>query len=477
LKSYQDLQKANAEGNTMEFVYSAIVDHKTSELYREAHDAYEYYKKRNPTIVNFQKLLYEVTGRVVPDNYSSNYKFRNAFFPKFIKQENAYLLGNGVTFNEDKTKDALGGDDFDSVLLKAGIASLWGAVSYGFYDNGKVTVFDALEFAPLLDEETGALRAGVRFWQLDITKPLRATLYEEDGFTDYMWKDGHAEILREKRPYILRVATSPVDGVEILDGRNYPTFPIVPLWGNEEHQSELVGLREKIDGYDLIQSGFANNVDDASIIYWTLQNAGGMDDIDMTNFVKRLREMHIAAVDESGVTAEPHTPNLPTEARKAILSELKETLYSDAMAIDPTKIGGSGITNVAIKASYADLDLKCDGFEACVTDFIRGLLAIVEIEDSPTYKRNMIVNSQEETTQVLAAAQYLDDETVLRHLPFITPDEIDRIVEAKVEEEEDRYAQMQEVNNNADGRGEDMDGQTPGGDGEGTDGDLSNSGV
>ena len=63
------------------------------------------------------------------------------------------------------------------------------------------------------------------------------------------------------------------DGTEILDGENYPGFPIVPLWANREHQSELTGLREKIDGYDLIQSGLANTIDEASMIYWRVKNA------------------------------------------------------------------------------------------------------------------------------------------------------------------------------------------------------------
>lgn len=445
MRTYQDLVKANEQNKTLEFVRGAIMEHKASEMYQDACDAYEYLRKRNTTIIQFQKLLYDISGQVVPDNISSNYKLRNNFFPKFIKQENAYLLGNGVTFEDDKTKEALGGDAFDRQLMKAGLAALWGAVSFCYYNNNKVDVFNVKEFVPLIDEETGALRAGIRFWQIDTSKPLRATLYEEDGTTEYMWKPDEEEaiVLQEKRPYILRVATSPVDGVEILDGRNYPSFPIVPLWANEERQSELVGLREKIDCYDLIQSGFADNVDDASIIYWTIQNAGGMDDIDLAEFVKKLRTVHAAVVDDNGAHAESHAPQYPTEARKAMLEELKQSLYSDAMAIDPSKIANSGVTNVAIRCSYADLDLKCDEFENCVSDCIAGLLAIVGIEDSPTYKRSMITNMLEDTQMVLQAAQYLDDETVLKHIPFITVDEIADIMERKEQEEADRYADME----------------------------------
>ena len=73
-------------------------------------------------------------------------------------------------------------------------------------------------------------------------------------------------MLKEKRNYILHIATSEIDGTEIYDGENYPTFPIIPLWCNQNHQSELIGIREAIDSYDLIKSGFANDLDQASMI-------------------------------------------------------------------------------------------------------------------------------------------------------------------------------------------------------------------
>ena len=55
-----------------------------------------------------------------------------------------------------------------------------GAV-YGFWNLDHVDYFKATEFVPLYDEETGALMAGIRFWQISENKPLRATLYEEHG--------------------------------------------------------------------------------------------------------------------------------------------------------------------------------------------------------------------------------------------------------------------------------------------------------
>lgn len=452
MMTYEDLREVIEKNNDVEktaFVIAAISDYKVSDDYKEAEVAYEYFCRRNTTIVNYKKLLYTLSGEAVPDNFSANYKFCNAFFQVFVEQENSYLLGNGVTFGKDGTKEKLGGDSFDNKLMELGEYALWGAVAYGFYNLDHIDTFKATEFVPLIGEEDGALHAGIRFWQIDDTKPLRATLYEEDGYTDYIWRlnsRGETEegtILHEKRPYVQIVAKSDADGEEILDGRNYPGFPIVPLWGNLTHQSELVGLREKIDGYDLIQSGFANDLDDASQIYWTIQNAGGMDDIDLRQFIERMKVVKAAVVEQDGAHAEAHTIDVPYAARMTALTDIRDSLYRDAMALDTDKISAGNITATAINAAYQNLDLKCDRFEMCVIDFIQSILKLVGIEDSPVFKRTRVTNQAEETQMVLSAAQYLDDETILKHLPFLSPDEIDEIMERRQEEEMARFEQEQ----------------------------------
>ena len=225
--TYNDLLQEGDDKR--EFVRKVINDHKASDDYTTAKIADEYNRRKNRTILNYQKLLYTMSGRTVPDNYSANYKLCSSFFSRFVTQENQFLLGNGVTWNDDKTAEKLGGD-FDSKLQEAGENALVHKVSFGFWNMDHLEVFDFLEFAPLWDEEDGALKAGVRFWQIDDDKPLRATLYELDGYTDYIWrKDADGEILHEKRAYKLTLKGTAADGMEIYDGENYPTFPIVPL--------------------------------------------------------------------------------------------------------------------------------------------------------------------------------------------------------------------------------------------------------
>lgn len=442
MKTYQDFLEVaeKSDRERMEFVLAAINDHKNSDLYQQAKIAREYDEHRNVTIITVQKLLYTLSGKAIPDNYSANYKLRSAFFPIFMRQETQYLLSNGVILKNAENKKRLG-KKFDNQIQDLARSALVGGVAYGFWNLDHLEVFTVLDFVPMLDEENGSLRAGIRFWQVAANKPLRATLYEPDGFTQFIRRSGkEMEILAPKRGYISVEASSEVDGTEILEYQNYPGFPIIPMYGNRARQSELVGQREAIDCYDLIKSGFADTVDDASIIYWTISNAGGMDEIDMARFKETMRRIGVGLVDDDGAKAEAHTLTIPVEAREALLSRLSDDLYRDFQMLDTTKIQGGQKTATEITAAYQQMDNKVDEFEYCVGDFLYQLFALIGIDDEPTFTRSKIVNQLEQTQMVLLAASYLDDETLLGKLPWLTQEEVTEIMRRKSAEEVSRYA-------------------------------------
>lgn len=442
MKTYQDFLEVaeKSDRDRMEFVLAAINDHKNSDLYQQAKIAREYDEHRNVTIIAVQKLLYTLSGKAIPDNYSANYKLRSAFFQIFMRQETQYLLSNGVILKNAENKKRLG-KKFDNQIQDLARSALVGGVAYGFWNLDHLEVFTVLDFVPMLDEENGSLRAGIRFWQVAANKPLRATLYEPDGFTQFIRRSGkEMEILAPKRGYISVEASSEVDGTEILEYQNYPGFPIIPMYGNRARQSELVGQREAIDCYDLIKSGFADTVDDASIIYWTISNAGGMDEIDMARFKETMRRIGVGLVDDDGAKAEAHTLTIPVEAREALLSRLSDDLYRDFQMLDTTKIQGGQKTATEITAAYQQMDNKVDEFEYCVGDFLYQLFALIGIDDEPTFTRSKIVNQLEQTQMVLMAAEYLGDEFTLKHLPWLTQEEVTEILQQKSAEELARFA-------------------------------------
>ena len=446
--TYQDLLRVpDDERDRAQFVKKIIGEHMSSDLYSTAKVADEYDRGKNTTITNYQKTITLVTGQVVPDRYSAVHRSTSNFFNVFITQLNQYLLGNGVDWKGSDPKQL--GKDFDTKLQKAGKNALSGGVSFGFFNYDHVDVFSVLEFAPVYDEEDGMMKAGVRFWQIDDSKPLRATFYELDGYTNYMWSskyepdDPWIHISEDiyalpKKPYIIRTRTSEIDGTEIYAEENYPTFPIVPLWGNPHHQSEIVGLREKIDAYDFILNGFENDLDNAQI-YWIIKGAGGMDDPDLMHFLDRLHMVGAAAPAE-GQEVMPVEINIPYEARERLLDRLEKQLYKDAMIMNPEDIAGGAATATQIKAAYERQNNKADQFEYCIIDFINHLCAVAGIDNEASFTRSLIVNTQEEVTTVISAAQYLDSEYVTRKILTLLGDgdQADEILRRMDAEEQTR---------------------------------------
>lgn len=428
--TYQDLIAVGEnDKDRLDFVRRVMTEHESSDLYKTAKIANDYMSGHNTTITRYQKMLVTQTGKLVPDKWSPNHKTSSNFFNRFVTQEVQYLLGNGVQWQNEDTAKKLG-VDFDLRLQEAAKSALAGAVSYGFFNIDHLDVFsvagnpaDPAYFAPLFDENTGALRAGVRYWQIDSTKPLRATLYEEDGYTEMIWNalkengerrfDGF--ILAPKRAYKLNLSNTEIDGTEIMSGENYPTFPIVPLYGNTLHQSELEGLREKIDAYDLLQNGFVNDLDTAQI-YWIIKGAGGADDEDLARFLDKLKSTHAANLD-ADIDAQPVTVEVPYNAREVILQRLERQLYKDYKALDADAIAGGAATATQIKAAYEPMEIKSCELEACVLDFIYGILKVAGIDnEKPSFTRTRIVNTSEEITNVLQAASALSEEYVTRKI-------------------------------------------------------------
>ena len=427
----------------MDFVISAINEHKGSRQYMTASDADLYYKHQNPTIMRFQKFVYDQFGKAVPDVWSANNKIASNWYSYFTVQAIQYLLGNGVTFGNKNTKSKLG-SDFDKRIQDLATMAKNGSVGFGFYNLDHIEAFSILEFAPLYDEDDGGLKAGIRFWQIDAAKPLRATLYELDGYTEYIKrKDEEITVYKEKRPYQQTVKSSKADGETILDGSNYPGFPIVPLW-NVNKQSDLVGNQGTIDAYDLMTSGLINNVSDGEFIYWILKNCGGMDAADDARFIEQLKLTHVGHADgDDGASVDAHRVDVPFEASAEAIDRLEKQLYKDFMALKVEDISAKSVTNDQIMAAYEPLNQKTDQFEYQVTAFIKEILRLAGVEDEPTYTRSQMSNRKESIELVLSAAEYLDDEYITRKILTILGDgdKADEVISRRDAENAARFAQ------------------------------------
>lgn len=444
--TYQDLLDCGRdERRRMDFICSAVNQHKSTSLYKTAVDARLYYEGENPTITKYEKVIYDLQGRAHVDMYTANHKIKSSFFTRDVDQETGYLLGNGVTFNDPATKDKLGTQDipFDQQVSYAAEYALIGGVSFGFWNMDHVDVFDITEFVPLYDEENGALMAGIRFWQVADDKPFRVTLYELDGYTDYIQRRGKdmIQIKPGKRKYREFVSKSEVDGTKIYGGENYPYFPIVPLQNNKQCRSALCGKRNTLDAYDLVNSNMVNNIDEGNLIYWVLSNCSGMSDLDDVKFLDRLRTLHVVHTEDDSTTVTPQKIEAPIDGTIASSENLKAQLYEDFQMFNAAAVSAGNQTATAIWATYEPLDLKTNKFERQVTKFINGILKLAGIDDKPSYTRDKIINKTEETQVVLMGAEYVTPDYITKKLLTIwgDADMVEEILKELAAEDLDKF--------------------------------------
>ena len=417
--TYQDfLREATTDENKINFIQKAINQHINSDDYKKAVEAYEYYRQRNTAIMQYQKILYTVTGKPIEDVFSANHKTTSNFFYKIITQMIQYSLGNGLIFENENVKEKFTGD-IDLKIKKIFRYAAIEKIAFGFYNNGNLECFKVTEFVPLWDEEDGSLKAGIRFWQIDNSKPLRATLFELDGYTEYIReKNQPMRILKDKQKYIKYKQTSEIYGTEIFEGENYPTFPIIPAYCNDKKQSMLEGIKEQIDAYDFIKSGFANDLDDATQIYWLLQNTGGMDDVDLAKFMQRLKTTKIANIDaDEGGALTPYTVQVPYQSREVYLERLEKDIYNDAMALNVSGIQAGNITATQIKAAYEDINLRADAFEEQVLEFMQAVFELAGVENEKiTFNRSKVANTSEEIQTILSTGDLLPIEYKIKKI-------------------------------------------------------------
>lgn len=439
--TYQDFEQAE---DKLAMALGAIERYKASGEFQAALEAERYFRGENTeigrkTVLKARKIeTRDARGRrrvrsgtedVVGNRIGSGFLYR------FICQENQMLLQNGCLLPREIKRRL--GLDFDRQLALLGERALVQGAAWGFWNNGRLEVIEKARdwlsgFLPLEDETTGRVRAGIQFWQLAPKRALHVRIFEEDGAALYR-VDGSGRIdeVEGKRAYRL---TRRVDALEeaLEDEGGWGRLPVIPLYANGERRSEFTpALKAKIDAYDRIMSDFADNLDRANDVYWVLNNFGGTteDIAEMLAEINRLKAVANISDGAGGATAEPKTIEVPYQARQTALVLLEKALYADAMALDTSALTGGSLTNVAIRAACANLNLKCDRYEWEVFSFVQQLLAMLGLPtEAIRFQRQVIANDYETVQTIYLMRQDINRETALRLNPLLQPEEVEALL-------------------------------------------------
>lgn len=417
--TFQDLLAVgNSETKRAEFLLQAIAEHENSEKYKIGQLAAEFYAGNDPILEKVEKLVYDLQGAVHKNIFAPNHKIKTNYYQIFVMQMISYSLGNGITFDDEKIKDVLG-VKFDHDVMEWLQYAINDGESYAYVTENKITPMSIGSdktkpiFVPLIDEETGAVKAGFKYWRLNDEKPLRITLYEPQGYTEYKQPYG------EKLSAIsgLKAYKGTVTKFEafddVINAENVEGIPIVKL-SFINNQSYIANRVNALSAYNALLSKLVNNSSEADLVYWVLKNCDGMDAADDAEFLINLVRSRILHLQD-GVEAEPKQLVVPHEGIVTALEILRKHLFYDFAAVDFERTAGGNITTSEIKQAYENMNLKADKVEMLLTDAIADVLKLMGYEGTTFhFTRPKNINESETIQTALAVAPYMGEEETTR---------------------------------------------------------------
>lgn len=387
----------------------------------------DYYRSRNTYIMNRSKRIYLDGIGITENPFGSNHKLPSGHFKKIVDQKVMYLLGEGADFsNEGQSEeiDKYFEDTFDETLIDMGVESSkkGQAWLYAFKVNNqlKFTMIPAEQLTPIYDEYNQLEKMIRRY---DSEQYQYMSVYDSEQVVVYRKE-------RKETDFKMIAVYGHWSEVQEFNGEQvgeplqhgFGTVPFFPLWNNKEKLSDLFNIKQLIDTYDIINSDFANNIDDMQDAYFTLKGYSG-EGKNLGEFMRQLKMYKAVPISEDG-DLQANQLQIPTEARQVFLTRLEKDIYKFAMAVDLSNFQGGSITNVYIKSMFADLDLKCDQFESEVRKFIYKIIDFINMVDNKNFtkdvhfERSMIVNRQEIIDGIVKLSGILSQQTIMELLPY-----------------------------------------------------------
>jgi len=433
-----------------------INDDATSDKKKQAKKGQAYYDGDHD-IKEYRLFYVNKIGKLEEDKTRSNIKIPHPFFTELVDQAVQYMLSGTDAFIKSDVPelqtelDKYFNDDEDFLAELSEV--LTGCQAKGFedmyaYKNAENrTAFqcaDSIGVVIVKAKDTISKKDHVIYHYVDHIekgkKKITRIQVWDDTQIEYFVKDGDGKIVRDEsepinpKPHTLLKKDN--------DNKTYQdSFGFVPFFrldNNKKQQSCLKPIKDLIDDYDLMASSLTNNLVDFDTPIYLVRGFEGDSPEELAINVKSRK---VVGVPEDG-GMEVHTVDVPYQARQTKLDLDEKNIYRFGMGLNTAGLKDTNATtNVAIKAAYSLLDLKCSKLEIRLKQFLRKLIKVVLKEINETngtdYQMNQVyfdfgheimsnakenadielVNAQRKQAEIntlLGLATHLDNETLMQ---------------------------------------------------------------
>ena len=441
---------------SVEEIKKFIDDDITSERKRMALKGQCYYDGEHD-IKKFRVFYYNADGKLKEDYSRSNIKIPHPFFTELVDQAVQYILSGQDGFVKSdnpklqKELDAYFNDneDFTAELseLLTDCQTKGFAFMYAYKNADDRIAFqcaDSIGVVEVREKDTDDGCQYVIYWYVDRVdkghKKIKRIQVWDDKQTFYYVQSDNGMIefdASEKvNPKPHTIYTKSGDNATYYDYFGF--IPFFRLDNNKKQTSSLRTIRDLIDDYDLMASSLSNNLVDFDTPIHVVKGFEG-DNLD--ELQQNLKTKKIIGVDETG-GLEIKTVDVPYQAREAKLNLDEKNIYRFGMGLNTAGLKDtSATTNVAIKAAYSLLDLRCSKLTIRLKQFMRKILKSVIAEINAIngtdyqmkdvyfeFKHEIMSNAQEnaqielleaqrrqaEINTLLNIATHIDNETLMQ---------------------------------------------------------------
>lgn len=450
-------QKGGAKVLTTEEIKQFIEEDATSDKKKFAKKGQAYYEGDHD-IKQYRLFYYNNDGKLVEDKTRSNIKISHPFLTELIDQATQYILSGkeGIIksdipelqteldayFNEN--------EDFTAELSEVltGCQAKGFEYMYAYRDEEGKIAFQCAESVGVIEVEARFAsdnKPHIIYWYVDRIdkdkKKVKKIMDFDSENTYYYVQIENNNIEPDNWFNGKNVKPHTVYKEEGKDAIYYEGFGFIPFFrldNNKKQLSCLKTVKPLIDDYDLMACGLSNNIQDASEYVVVVSGFQGND---MEELMTNIKTKKHIGVDEGG-GVEFKTVDIPYEARKVKLELDEKNIYRFGFGLNMEGLKDTtATTNIAIKAMYALLDLKCSKLIIKLKQFLRKIIKVVldEINKANgtdyqmkdvyfTFEPEVMSNAQEnaqielveaqrrqaEINTLLALATYLDNETLMQ---------------------------------------------------------------
>jgi SPP1 family phage portal protein len=405
--------------------FKEIIDNfKTTKTYEQIKTGQKYYLSENENIMKRRHLLYvqhDENGaeELIDDPYKANNKLASGYTKILVDQKVQYSLGKPLSIMADKhdVLEELNKEKFTRAIKKiakeAAKTSIgWGHVYIDKNKDFRVMHIPSSQCIPVYNgSDAEELTAVYRFYEVDamtksgaIVKVTRVEYWTQETVTIYQQNPDtlNYELYEEERKHIQQ-KYAVGKKIETLEGKSWGIVPFIPFYNNDENVFDLQTVKNYIDVYDVVTSDFANNLEDFQDVYWILKGYNGES---LSTFLADVKKYKTLKTAEDG-DAKTEQIQIPHEARTKMLDRLNDDIFKFGRGVDTDKAASGNLTNVVIKARFANLDLKASEFETQCKEFISKVIDLYNVYQiiilngfpigsyTVTFNRSLIFNEKE----------------------------------------------------------------------------------